>query len=71
MLEYKLQQEQVMKERQEQKMLALNRARDLVQEKRAEALSGASKTEQLREKRVTDAATIRLEAHRHKRLIEK
>lgn len=56
-----------MKERQEQKMLALNRARDLVQEKRAEAASGASKTEQLREQRLKEAATIRIEAHRHKK----
>ena len=45
MLEYKLQQEQMVRERQEQKAVALNRARDLVQEKRAEATIAAAKVE--------------------------
>jgi len=40
-------------------MMALNRARDLVQEKRAEATTGASKVEKLRELRIRDAAAIR------------
>lgn len=40
-------------------MMALNRARDMVQEKRAEAISGASKVEKLKEMRLRDAAAIR------------
>ena len=39
MLEYKIQQEQVKKERFEQNMNALNRARDMVNMKREEALN--------------------------------
>jgi hypothetical protein len=71
MLEYKLQQEQMARERQEQKVIALNRARDLVQEKRAEAAVGAAKAEQHREQRIRDAAAIRQETKRNTKMIEK
>ena len=43
MLEYKIQQEQIQKERQEQKIIALNKARDLVDEMRAEAFTSITK----------------------------
>ena len=46
-------------------MLALNKARDLVQEKRAEATTGATKVGALRENRLRDAEYIRQEAHRN------
>ena len=71
MLEYKLQQEQMARERQEQKVIALSRARGLVQEKRAEAAVGAAKAEQLREQRMRDAAAIRQETKRNTKMIEK
>ena len=52
-------------------MLALNRARDLVQERRVEATSGASKTLMVREQKMREADAIRQEAHRHRKMIEK
>ena len=59
------------RERHEQKAVALNRARDLVQEKRAEATIAAAKAEELKGQRMKDAAAIRLEANKNKKVIQK
>lgn len=71
MLEYKISQEQVAKERQERKLQALTKARDLVQEKRAEALSGQAKLEGVRAEKLKEADALRKEASRHRKMIEK
>ena len=60
-----------MKERQEQKMIALEKARDIVHEIRADALTSLSKQRELREQRSKDASAIRMEANKNRKHILK
>ena len=65
MLEYKIQQEQIQKERQEQKIIALNKARDLVDEMRADAFTSITKKQELKEQRLKDAMAIKYETFKN------
>lgn len=56
---------------QEQKLVALTRARDLVKEQRAESSNVAAQAEILREQRAKEARAIRNETQRNKKMISK
>ena len=71
MLEHKLQSEQMARDLQSQKVASLHRARNLVQEKRAESTNVAAQAQILKGVRAREAKAIRDETERNKRVISK